>query len=151
MNQIRQDLLSIDKGFLLHQVNCQGVFNAGLAKAVRAKYPMVLGDYYDHLRRYPGKALGGFASTWVNDNLVIVHCFTQNHYGNDGKRYTDYDAMADCFAAFQFYRYFLSITRDVDLPVYAPFNMGCGYGGGDWAEVCDILETYLPEITICRL
>lgn len=38
-----------------------------------------------------------------------------------------------------------------DQPLYAPYMMGCGRGGGDWNVYSALIEKYLPQTTIIRL
>jgi hypothetical protein len=45
LKTIEGDLLDIEEGLICHQVNTCGVFNAGLAKQIRIKYPIVFGCY----------------------------------------------------------------------------------------------------------
>lgn len=35
-------------------------------------------------------------------------------------------------------------------PVYAPYKMGCGIGGGDWGAYSKLLQTYFPDLIIVR-
>ena len=37
-----------------------------------------------------------------------------------------------------------------DLPIYAPFLMGCGLGGGSWVKYSAIIEKHLPDCIIVR-
>jgi hypothetical protein len=37
------------------------------------------------------------------------------------------------------------------MPVYIPYNMGCGLGGGDWEIVSGIIEETLPDAIIVKL
>jgi O-acetyl-ADP-ribose deacetylase (regulator of RNase III) len=45
MQIISADILSIDSGIITHQVNCRGVMGAGLAKALRKRYPAIFPEY----------------------------------------------------------------------------------------------------------
>jgi len=66
MKEIIGDILDITEGVICHQVNCQKVAGAGLALAIRKKYP----NWYDHfLKTQP--VLGEADFFMVNSNLGI--------------------------------------------------------------------------------
>lgn len=43
LKHIKGDIFKSNADAILHQVNCQGVMNSGVAKQVREKYPIVFG------------------------------------------------------------------------------------------------------------
>ena len=45
MDVVSGNLLEIEEGIICHQVNCQGVMGAGVAKAIASRYPQVLSAY----------------------------------------------------------------------------------------------------------
>lgn len=163
MQLLKKDILTVNRGFILHQVNCKGVMNKGLAKEIRNLYPQTFLDYKEFLDKNTRtqdvngekvircNALGGFKTTQLHPHHYIVHCYAQYDYGSDGKRYTDYDALREALTSFDFYKI---IAHDVwsneVLPVYVPEGMGCGYGGGDWGVVKNILTEIIPNAIICR-
>lgn len=51
----RGDLLASDCNVICHQVNCKGVMNAGIAKAIRNKYPQV---YDVFMTSFASKGIG---------------------------------------------------------------------------------------------
>lgn len=126
-----------------HQVNCQGVMGAGLAKQIRTRFPQVFDQYV--------KAC--FNATQASDLLgrvqivpvikeagySIANIFGQNRYGRNGC-YTDYDALRKAFR---------EIGRCEGAVIRIPFKMGCGLGGGHWPTVLQIIrETLCPK---CRV
>jgi len=36
------------------------------------------------------------------------------------------------------------------MPIYIPFGIGCGLGGGDWEEVVKLLEEDATNAVICK-
>lgn len=95
------DLLAIQTGIIAHQVNCQGVFGAGLAKSIAAKYPECKQAYLDYVNKYPkDKLLGNVCLFDVTDNLSIANIFGQFNYGRQGC-FTDYKALDKGFCQTQ--------------------------------------------------
>ena len=47
---IKDNLLNTQLQFIAHQVNCQGVMGAGVAKALRNKYPELYSQYQEDIR-----------------------------------------------------------------------------------------------------
>ena len=45
MDVVSGNLLEIEEGIICHQVNCQGVMGAGVAKTIASRYPQVLSAY----------------------------------------------------------------------------------------------------------
>lgn len=141
---VKGDIFESDADVILHQVNCQGVMGSGVAKQVREKYPIVF-QYYKswcddpHLR--PG--LLGQIQTVYTDNTgkqAIINLFSQEKYGRDGKRYTDYKALENCLKSVN--KQFKGST------VAIPYHMSCDRGGGDWSVVSKIIEEALPDCEV---
>lgn len=144
MKILKKDLTTISSGIILHQVNCQGKFASGLAGSIRQKYPEVYLSYMNFCQTY-GKhnLLGKFDDVHVSDSLVIVNCFSQEFYGYDGRRYTDYYSIRKIFG--DVYKKF------GDKEYFAPVRYGCGLGGGDWNIVSEIILEQIPSITFCEI
>jgi len=60
--------------------------------------------------------------------------FSQLHYGGAGKQYTNYEAMR------QGLEHIKTIAKTFDCKVAIPYNIGCGFGGGDWYIVNNIIH-----------
>lgn len=145
-----QNILSIKRGIICHQVNCQGVMGSGLARAIRHKYPLVY-DLYLALcnNSTPDELLGGtqLCLADIKDNkpeLFVANIFGQKYYGRENKVYTDYSAVDKAFK-------FLAKMKHPDLPVYVPNHIGCGLGGGNWMRYLEIVKTHIPNVTVCVL
>lgn len=148
------DLLSVTRGVIAHQVNCTGAIGAGLSGAVLRRYPQTRAAYDAQfpIRRGHGgryavprpELLGTYVACEVDLDLYVAHVFGQVGYGNAAKTHRVYtsvphlvQALADLCEAYP------------DLPVYVPYNIGCGLAGADWNEVSHAIE-HLP-ITVCKL
>ena len=118
--------------YLIHQVNCQGVMNSGIAKQIRNEYPE---HFEDYLNSSP--VLSGYVETSWNDgnSKGICGVFSQKHYGYDGKRYTNYAALSTGITNFLNNRCLYPIDKFI-----IPYKIGCDRGGGDWNIVSTLLE-----------
>lgn len=136
MRTVIGNLLDIPSGTILHQVNCDGV-TGGLAGALHRRWPSAFASYFTYCRVMGAKALGSSIVVEAAPGLFIGHVFGQLHPGPN----TDLAAVR-------------SALREPALlahaPVYAPFKMGCGLGGGVWADYAAALEAALPDIIIVR-
>lgn len=141
---ITQDILSLQSGIIAHQVNCQGVMGAGLAKQIRDKFPKAYDAYMKSFRNKK-LALGIISPCQINDTLWVFNMCGQDRYGKDGKQYTDYDALATCLTKLH------TKSLELGLTPYLPYNLGCGYGGGKWEIVYELISKHCPNAVICKL
>lgn len=141
LRQIHGDILKINSGTLIHQVNTLGI-TGGLAGALRRKYP-------DHFKEYigmcqmnkPHALLGDFEVECAGDQrIAIVHLFGQLYPGPN----TDLIAVRSALEKFSKWR---AQGKD-NGPIYAPFRMGCGLGGGDWSQYEPLLEQFIPSLIV---
>lgn len=133
IEEIQGNILDIKRGIIVHQVNCKKVMNAGLAKKIRAKYPS---HYYQYLNTDP--YLGQVMITRINPVLIILAFYSQDDFGYN-KRFTDYDAFDQCLTIAE------SIHNAYKLPIYFPYKIGCGYGGGDWKVVNSLIWKHFKD------
>jgi O-acetyl-ADP-ribose deacetylase (regulator of RNase III) len=143
MKVIKGDLLAIESGIICHQVNCKGVMGAGLAKSLRAKYPVCFESYSKYCNAGQFK-LGMVQFCKVNPQLFICNLAGQNSYGT-GKRQTDYDALVACLTKLH------AKSIELGLIPYIPYKMGCGLAGGDWNVVSNLIEAHCPNAVIVQL
>lgn len=140
MTIIDGDLLKIESGIILHQVNCMGV-TGGLAGALSKKWPDAFVIYHAICESKTKFRLAGECVVGTNvEGPSIAHIFGQINPGpNTELEFVD-------AALFQFQ----SWHKKPDTEIYAPYMMGCGLGGGDWAEYKKLLQKHIPDITIVR-
>lgn len=141
---IKGDLRDTDCLLIAHGVNCQNVMGSGVAKALFDKWPKVKYAYHDYFEEFNcgedgEKFLGDIDTIQIHrGGPVIVNCFTQQHFGNDGKRYLSYDALYKCMEnlkdACEYYQ-----VNEVAMP-----KIGCGLAGGNWEIVKEIILTIFP-------
>lgn len=132
---IEGDLLQSDANLILHQVNCQGKMNSGIAKQIRNRYPQV---YEDYMRHYNSKVelFGKISTTEINNNQYIVNMFSQFNYGYDGQRYTNYEAIYTCLEKVS------KLANERGYTVAIPYKIGSDRGGANW----NIIYTMINEL-----
>ena len=146
MNILEKDILTIDFGIILQQVNLYGSMGGGIAYTIANKWSHVNDLYEDFCKKCEnpfGKVLFTTAiARDIGDNLVIANCFSQMLNPVNGTL-TDYDAVRKCF---EFVKPYAAYQ-----PIFIPYQYGCGIAGGDWKIVSKIIEDVLPKATICIL
>ena len=147
IKHIKCNIFDSGADIILHQVNCQGVMGSGIAKQVREKFPNVYMHYKNLCDTYSynrASLLGNVQAILVGDKL-IANLFAQEHYGYDGKCYTDYNALKKCLETVNRYVY----RNEV---VAIPYLMGCHRGGGDWDTVYKMIEDIFTDndVLICE-
>lgn len=132
VNYINKDITTIKEGIIAHGVNCQRRMGSGVAKAIKEKWPIV---YERYMETPKGRDMLGTAHIInVDVNLFVANCYTQEFYGNDGKRYASIEAIDAALQAVFAY------AEIMELPIYLP-KIGAGLGGLDWeTEVAPIIE-----------
>lgn len=152
IEEIQGDLLETDCQVIAHGVNCQGVMGSGVAKALYEKWPRVRDKYLDffieHNAGPDGENFLGTIDVLLAErvtNKIVINCFTQQYYGNDGKQYLSYDALLSCMEDL----YSFCIARD--LHEIAMPKIGCGLAGGDWNIVKTILNSVFPKDFVIKV
>lgn len=139
MLHFKGDLLKDSSAtYILHQVNCRGYFNAGIAKQIRMKYPKAYSEYIEYVKSTDPELLLGTAQIVKVGNISIVNLFGQKDIYPRGVCHTDYEALEGALS--HFVQSGVLGHRD---KIGVPYRMGCGLAGGDWSVVCDILERVL--------
>jgi hypothetical protein len=153
MQIIEKDITTIDHGIIVHQVNCQGAMGSGVAKAIRAKWPLVFDEYLSKwkttyfLNEDLSVLLGEMQPVQVSGSLYVVNLFGQNEYKRpaDAKiRHTSYAAWEKALPKLK------GFADQKLLPVYFPYLAGCDRGGGDWRIISAMIEEHLPDAIFCK-
>ena len=144
---VNRDILKTKYGFIVHQVNCQGVMGSGLAKSIKEKWPIVFENYKKIQVMRPGMV----QTVRVNDTkekypLYVINLFGQDSYGRFGK-FTEYFAVRSALKKIKKLRE----GKLMDIPIYFPYKIGCNRGGGDWNEYSKYILKYCPDAIICKL
>lgn len=149
MKFVKGNILDAEYGIIGHQVNCQLVMGAGLAKQIRAKYPKVFTEYVEVMGMLkPEERLGKCQMVEViPQRLLVANLFGQMYYGRN-KRYTDYNALSMALVALKAWH-----VRNVgvkDFPIYLPHGIGCNLAGGDWEVVKGLIGSAIPDAIVVR-
>ena len=134
------NLLDVTTGVLVHGCNARGVMGAGVAKAVKARYPGAYAAYH-HAYEECGLSVGQVIAYPVpNGNgsleLVIANAIIQDGYGTD-RRQVDYAGVERAFVQVEHIARTFGF-QDVHFPL-----IGCGLAGGDWRVIEPIIRRTL--------
>jgi len=150
MKTINGNILDIKRGIIGHQVNCQMVMGAGIAKQIRDLYPAVYNEYMTVMGKAPINArLGRCQMVVVSPTLLFANLFGQFDYRPRGIVHTDYTALA--MALRNLARWQNTFVKKDEFPIYLPYGMGCGLAGGSWEIVEGIVRDAIPDATIVKL
>lgn len=179
MKIIQQDMTLLTRGILFHQVNCQGIMGGGIAAAFADKWPLLEKRYRQFIRESlkdmghsfyeddpePTHWMLGqvFLFEVVPQELYVANVFGQDRVSSR-ERMTSYDATVRAFERILnanakdngvvfsggIVAPRLEIVAQSKLPLYMPFKMGCGLGGGDWGVYSAIINRYFPDAIICQ-
>lgn len=148
------DLIKSHCDIICHQVNCQGVMGAGIAKQIKETYPDVFDWYRDQYKSGNNK-LGNidfvhtfsdeFISTdiYIPTDRFVVNMYAQDEYANRNICNTNYEAFRECCKKIKTKLKNVSKIfgkKESDYIIGFPYNIGCGLAGGDWNIVSKILE-----------
>ena len=139
--ELKGNLLASSCDYICHQVNCQGVMGAGVAKQIKELWPKAYEEYKTFCetmiwnKQVP---LGQVLISETPDTATkIAHFFAQEYYGRGG-RYTSYDAFWQCLHQL---RHLLKPGETVAIPK----RIGCGLGGANWQVIHTMIEEVLSD------
>ena len=148
------NIFDCKENIICHQVNMYKKMASGIAKQIRERYPVVYKKYLEHDGRLGEVKLYDVSQSCYNRFKFIANFYSQDTYGYDGKLYTNYNAIRQCFKIInqlgkQQYQY--QYIEKFSLAI--PYKIGCGLGGGDWDIVSQIIIEELTDIdyTIYKL
>lgn len=147
------DVFKSGADLICHQVNCQGIMEAGLAAEVKRAYPNVFETYKQYCCRSDESLLGHVLNVEARNGshkFYIANLFAQRFYGK-GHRYTDYEALWKCFLCLrsddgnQIVRGATGIYIVPIRTIAIPYGMGCGLAGGDWTIVLSFIRALFED------
>lgn len=143
IKQIDGNLLDSKAEYIIHQVNCQGAMNSGVAKAIREKWPIVFFKYKKFVEDHNKDVLGTVLPVMVTENQRVLNLFAQFNYGYDGDRYTSYDAMDTCL------RKVANKCKETGAKSVAlPYHMSCDRGGANWNIIMEMIRQHFEDLDI---
>lgn len=121
------NIITATEPIICHQVNCMGVMNSGVAKAIRQKWPIVFDKYKQYCTEHNNskKMLGSVLFVDIGNGQQVANIFGQYKYGYDGTQYTDETSLLAGVMKCQMY------SKSIALP----YKIGCGLGKGNWERV----------------
>lgn len=125
------------RGIIVHGCNCIGAMGAGVALAIRKKWPVVYNNYVS-LHKQEGLQLGEIQPIHVSQDVVVINAMTQQNVGTH-RQQVDYSALRECFNKVHRYAIDNGISV-VNFPL-----IGCGLAGGDWGTVSAIIDSELGD------
>ena len=164
---INKDILTVDKGVIVHSVNCVGGVG-GLAGAIARQWPKNALEYRLHVKRQklPIMLLGSVFEVNVAHNVIVANLFGQNNIGTK-ERQTEYAALIEGFKSIartcflgndietkDYGGFGIEDVRHQLQDIYIPYKIGCGLGGADWNIVEEIInktfEKSFNDVYICK-
>lgn len=151
---LTKNICDITNGIIAHGVNCQGVMGAGVALAIRNKWPGCYDLYKSTCDEAQDKStlLGSCLFFWTqsDEEHLIANCFTQLNYGP--QRSTPY---ADAYSVYTSMFQVCEAAKQAELPVYT-VKIGCLRGGLNWeTDVLPIFsqlsDSFNLDITVCDI
>lgn len=146
MNIINKDILTIDEGVIVHQVNCRKAMGKGIAFSIRNKYPNV----YIAYKARPTWNLGDVQFVCVEyyknakPKKIICNLAGQDGYGY-GMCFTNYTALREGLKKVN------EFSNKFEYQIYIPYKMGCGNAGGEWQKVLKIIKEECSNAIICKI
>lgn len=137
MITVRGDAVKLAKergGVLFHQVNLQRLAGAGIAYTIRETFPQW---YVEYLRTFAQLGDATLYQVQVHPETYVASLYAQNGVGTK-QRQTDYDAFETALAK-------IVPILPPALPLWVPYKIGCGLGGGEWQVIVHILDQYIPQ------
>lgn len=130
-----------------HQVNCQAVMGSGVAKDIKEYYNKAYTEYLNFAKSKSEKLLG---SCQIVDcgTKIVANLFGQFNYGRDKNIiYTKDEALHKALRDLKDY------AKNNNLTVALPYNIGCGYGNGDWHKIYGIINEVFNDyyVTLYKL
>lgn len=140
---IEGDLLSAERGVIIHGCNDKGVMSSGVAAGVKARFPGAFKVYREAFDAGELK-IGTLTVFQVNKDLWIVNAVTQTLGGMNP---LSYPGLQHCFARTLDFMTMIEIIRGVpvgSMPLLFPL-IGAGRAGGDWSTISAIIEDQLSK------
>lgn len=114
MKIINKNILEIENGVIVHQVNCLGIMGGGLAKQIKDKWSFLYESYknfcitHDNFsvekygQKLPELLLGLTLPIRISNNLIVANMFAQCYISTNSKM-TDYTAFIRCLESLREY------------------------------------------------
>lgn len=131
---------------IVHGCNCFHTFGAGIARAIKYRWPETHRTDVQHTKYGDRSKLGTITTTTVPRNLVVVNAYTQFGYKQGNGPNVDYEAVRAAF------RRIRELYGNKGLRFGIP-KIGAGLAGGDWNTISEIIDSVMAveDITVVIL
>ncbi len=139
------NLLDSDCTVIVHQVNCLGIMDEGIAKQIKEKYPCVYEDYKRICDQQEeiGDLLGHVQIVDTKEGKYIANLFSQKDTGRNEYKtnYEAFDRGCEILSG-------IIIGKNNNPEIHNkwtiafPYSIGCGLAGGTWKKVYDIINKH---------
>ena len=126
MIYIKDDITNVTIGIIAHGVNRRVTMGSGVAKALYEKWQIVKTQYMT--MKSPVPTLGSIDIVNINDDLMVINCYTQEFYGYQGV-YANIDSVVESMERCCL----IAINNGLDC-VNIP-KIGAGLGGLNWDDI----------------
>lgn len=140
------NLLECEEKTIVHGCNAQGKMGAGVAKAIKEKYPNVFKEYemlcnsYSQSGELPS-LLGRCQVIYCSDGKAVINAITQMNYGREkGMLYISYETIKKVFSDINEWGK-RGHVKEIAMP-----KIGAGLAGGDWNIIEKIIEEELTDV-----
>jgi O-acetyl-ADP-ribose deacetylase (regulator of RNase III) len=140
MKQVVGNLLDVETGTIVHQVNMYKTMGHGIARQIAGKWPSVFSAY-----KNCNASLGACQMIAATPRLYVANLYGQVGIGTDNRK-THYGYLAHALAMLEDL-----VTTYHANPVYFPYKMSSDLAGGDWIVVLELIEAFFPDATIVEL
>jgi len=117
---------------IVHGCNCFHTFGAGIARAIKKRWPEAYRTDVQRTLYGDRNKLGTITTTSVSSSLTVVNAYTQFDYGSKGPD-VNYEAIRAAF------RRIKELYGNRELRFGIP-KIGAGLAGGDWDRISRIIE-----------
>ena len=142
INFIDGNLLDANVDIICHQVNCQCVMGAGLAKQIKENFSNVYNEYRNlYIKTEDKKSLLGcaqFVEVYNKSYKYVVNLFGQLYCGVK-LRQTNYEALYIAIET-MFESAFKNLYVGNKITIGIPYKLGCGLAGGNWNIVLSMIQ-----------
>lgn len=137
------NILDAKENVVTQQVNCMGFMNAGLAKQIKIKWPIVEKEYKKFLNQFlqTKYCLGICQLVNIGENQQIANLFAQEGYGRNS-RFTNYEAL---YTALE---HLAKTAKINNYSIAIPYGMGASLAGGNWDIVFAIISVVLKDCDV---
>ena len=151
------DIFEQNVDVIIHQANCQCTMGSGIAKELRARWPVVY-DVDCLTKSGDWNKMGTTSVANLPKNVMnvsyVINCYSQFFYGRD-RRHTNYESFVTCLENVKrFVDAINSVSKGKIKSIAAPFRMGCNLAGGDWRIVRPMFDVVFEnsdfDVVLCK-